>query len=73
MANEKTVTIRLSAELLDRIEQQRKKENRAQSDFIRRVLDRYLLEHQFRGDDVTAAAQTSIEENRKLLDLLRNS
>jgi predicted DNA-binding protein len=73
MDNEKKLTMRLPAQLLDRLERQRKKEGRTQSDFIRRVLDRYLVEQEFRGGDVTAAAQASIEENRKLLDLLRNS
>jgi hypothetical protein len=70
------LTIRLPAELMARLKKQSKKENRTQTDFIIRVLDRYLLEQEFRGasgSDVAVAAQQTIDENRKLLELLRNS
>jgi Arc/MetJ-type ribon-helix-helix transcriptional regulator len=71
----KTITLRLPAELKRRVEKQSKKEKRSVSDFIRRVLDRYLLEQEFRGtsgtsgSDVAVAAQQSINKNRKLLEL----
>ena len=74
---ESKFTLRLPIELLDRIEKQSKKENRSTAAFIRRVLDRYLLEREFRGgsesSDKAVAAQETIAENRKLLELLRNS
>ena len=77
MRNEKKLTIRIPEELVERMERQRQKEDRSQSEFIRRVIDRYLLEQEFRGNHVSAgaaaAAEESIKENRKLLDLLRNS
>jgi len=77
MTKETRLGLRIPEELLERIERQRKKENRSQSAFIRRVLDRYLVEQEFRGNHVSAeaaaGAEESIKENRKLLDLLRNS
>lgn len=69
-------SIRIPIEIVRRMEKQRKKEGRSQAHFIRRVLDRYLLEQEFRGQsagDVSVAAQETINENRKLLELLRNS
>jgi hypothetical protein len=73
--NEPKLTMRLPSELLARIKSQSKKENRTLTDFVIRVLDRYLLEQEFRGhsgSDVAVAAQKSIDENRELLKLLRN-
>jgi metal-responsive CopG/Arc/MetJ family transcriptional regulator len=73
----KKLTIILSADLADRIEKQMKKEGRSQVEFIRRVLDRYLVEQEFRGDyesaEAAAAAEESIKANRQLLEKLRNS
>jgi predicted DNA-binding protein len=73
---ESKFTLRLPADLLARVEKQGEKEGRSTAEFIRRVLDRYLLEQEFRGasgSDVAVAAQQTIDENRKLLELLRNS
>lgn len=73
----KKFTIILSSDLAERIEKQREKEGRSQAEFIRRVLDRYLLEQEFRGDydsaEAATAAEESIKANRQLLEKLRNS
>jgi hypothetical protein len=73
----KKLTIILSSDLAERLERQIKKEGRSQVEFIRRVLDRYLLEQEFRGDyesaEAAAAAEESIKTNRELLEKLRNS
>jgi predicted DNA-binding protein len=75
--NKVVFTMRMSEELFERTEKQSRKEGRSTAEFIRRVLDRYLLEKEFRGtrenSDVAVAAQETINENRKLLELLRNS
>lgn len=64
-------------ELWNRIEKQRKKERLSLADFLRRVLDRYLTEQEFRGDYKSAEAKQATEEsiktNRELLEKLRNS
>lgn len=79
MAKEKMVgmNLRLPAELRVRVKKQSRKEGRTEAEFIRRVLDRYLLEKEFRGgsesSDKAVAAQESIDKNRKLHELLRNS
>jgi hypothetical protein len=69
--------LRLPTELRERIKKQSQKEGRTEAEFIRRVLDRYLLEQEFRGgsesSDKAVAAQESIDKNRKLHELLRNS
>ena len=70
------LNIRIPVELARRIKKQSRKELRTEAAFIRRVLDRYLLEKEFRGGakgDVAVAAQQTIDENRKLLEMLRNS
>ena len=71
------ITVRVQKELSARIKKQSKRENRSQAAFIRRVLDRYLLEQEFRGgsesSDKAVAAQDTITENKELLKLLRNS
>jgi metal-responsive CopG/Arc/MetJ family transcriptional regulator len=73
----KRFTIILSSDLAERTEKQMKKEGRSQSEFIRRVLDRYLVEQEFRGDyesaEAATAAEESIKANRQLLEKLRNS
>jgi len=73
----KKFTIILSVDLAGRMEKQMKKEGRTQVEFIRRVLDRYLLEQEFRGDygsaEAATAAEASIKANRELLEKLRNS
>jgi predicted DNA-binding protein len=68
----KRIPIQFPTELWNRIEQQREKEGRTAAEFIRRVLDRYLLEQEFRGP-VDEAAQKSIAQNQELLKKLRNS
>ncbi len=70
------ISLRLPEELRARAKKQSEKEGRTLTDFIVRVLDRYLLEQEFRGgsgSEVAVAAQGSIDRNRKLLELLRNS
>jgi predicted DNA-binding protein len=62
--------------MVKRIKKQSKKEGRSDAAFIRRVLDRYLLEQEFRGgakDSVAVAAQETINQNRELLEKLRNT
>lgn len=55
-----------------KMERQRKKEGRTRADFLRRVLDRYLREAEFRGD-LSPEARESIQKNKQLLHLLRNA
>jgi predicted DNA-binding protein len=55
-----------------RMEEQREKEGRTKAEFIRRVLDRYLREVEFRGE-LSPEAEESIEKNKELLKLLRNA
>ncbi len=43
------ISLKIPKELLTRIEAQRKKEGRNRTAFILRVLDRYILEQEFRG------------------------
>lgn len=66
------ITIILPDDLLNRIDEQAKKENRTQSEFIRRALDRYLLEQEFRGE-VNRDAAISIKKNKELLKLLKDA
>jgi metal-responsive CopG/Arc/MetJ family transcriptional regulator len=79
MTKTKNHLLRMPPDLFRRIEKQRKKENRSRDAFIRRVLDRYLLEQEFRtpntkvGADVIEAASDSAERNQELHKLLRNS
>lgn len=80
MATETDVLhIRISPELMKRIRVQRKKENRELSEFVRRVLDKYLLDQEFRASnsqvsaDVVEAASDSAKTNQQLHRLLRNS
>lgn len=68
-----TVVIKLPAELRARVEKRRKKENRSLAEFVRRTLDRYLLEMEFRGSDISPEAQESIQKNKDLLKRLRNT
>ena len=65
-------TVRLPSDLLARVEAQRKKENRSRAEFIRRALDRYLLEVEFRGG-LTPEAEASIQKNKELLRLLKDA
>jgi predicted DNA-binding protein len=65
--------IRMPAELRARVEKQRKKELRSFAEFVRRVLDRYLLEVELRGSEISPEAQESIQKNKDLLRRLRNS
>ena len=71
--NGEPVTFLLPFELAKRMDRQRKKEGRSKAEFIRRVLDRYLLEMEFRSPDTSPEAQESIRKNKELLKLLRNS
>jgi predicted DNA-binding protein len=64
--------IRFPNELHARIKVQAEKEGRSLADFVRRVLDRYLVEHEFRGD-ITPAVAASIEKNKELLKLLKDA
>lgn len=68
-----TIVIKLPAELRARVEKRRKKENRSLAEFVRRTLDRYLLEMEFRGSDISPEAQESIQKNKDLLKRLRNT
>jgi hypothetical protein len=63
----------LPASLWKKMERQRKKEGRTRADFLRRVLDRYFREAEFRGDDLSPEARESIQKNKQLLNLLRNA
>jgi hypothetical protein len=54
------------------MEAQAAKESRTMADFIRRVIDRYLLEQEFRGD-VSPEAAISIKKNKELLKLLKDA
>jgi predicted DNA-binding protein len=63
----------LPASLWKKMERQRKKEGRTRADFLRRVLDRYFREVEFRGDDLSPEARESIQKNKQLLHLLRNA
>ena len=81
MATEtKVLRARVSPELIRRIHKQRKKEKRNLSEFLRRVLDKYLLDQEFRtpstigvSAEVVEAAHDSAERNQKLHRLLRNA
>jgi hypothetical protein len=68
----KKITMVLPLALAVRMEQQMAREDRSQAEFVRRVLDRYLLEQEFRGP-VDEAAQKSIAKNQELLKKLRNA
>jgi len=63
----------LPESLWTKMERQRKKERRTRAEFLRRVLDRYLREAEFRGDDLSPEARESIQKNKQLLHLLRNA
>ena len=63
----------LPESLWTKMERQRKKERRTRADFLRRVLDRYLREAEFRGSDLSPEARESIQKNKQLLHLLRNA
>ena len=69
----KNVIIRMPAELGARVEKQRKKERRSFAEFVRRVLDRYLLEVELRGSEISPEAQESMQKNKDLLKRLRNA
>jgi predicted DNA-binding protein len=66
------VTIIIPEDLIKRMDDQAKNENRSQAEFIRRVLDRYLREVEFRGE-LSPEAEESIQKNKELLRLLRNA
>ena len=68
----KKFTIILPTELAERVDKQVEKEGRSLAEFIRRVLDRYLREVEFRGE-LDPQARESIRKNKELLHLLRNS
>jgi predicted DNA-binding protein len=68
----KRFTIILPTELAERVDEQVEKEGRSLAEFIRRVLDRYLREVEFRGQ-LDPQARESIRKNKELLDLLRNA
>jgi predicted DNA-binding protein len=68
----KGMLLRFPDELHTRIKVQAEKEGRSIADFVRRVLDRYLLEHEFRGD-ISSDVRRSIEKNKELLKLLKDS
>lgn len=68
----KRFTVILPTELAERVDKQVEKEGRSQSEFIRRVLDRYLREVEFRGE-LDPQARESIRKNKELLHLLRNA
>jgi hypothetical protein len=65
--------IKVPTDLRTRVEKQRKKERRSVAEFVRRVLDRYLLEVELRGSEISPEAQESIQKNKDLLKRLRNS
>jgi hypothetical protein len=65
--------IKVPTELRTRVEKQRKKERRSVAEFVRRALDRYLLEVELRGSEISPEAQESIQKNKDLLKRLRNS
>jgi hypothetical protein len=65
--------IKVPTELKTRVEKQRKKERRSVAEFVRRVLDRYLLEVELRGSEISPEALGSIQKNKDLLKRLRNS
>jgi|HubBroStandDraft_1064217.scaffolds.fasta_scaffold178074_2 metal-responsive CopG/Arc/MetJ family transcriptional regulator len=67
----KRFTLVLPLDLVDRMEKQMEKEGRGQAEFIRRVLDRYLLEQEFRGD-IPPDVAASIAKNKELLRLLKD-
>ena len=66
------ITIIVPDELIKRVDEQAKNEDRSQAEFIRRVLDRYLREVEFRGT-LSPEAEESIQKNKELLKLLRNA
>ena len=68
----KKFTIILPTELAERVDKQVQKEGRSLAEFIRRVLDRYLREVEFRGA-LDPQARESIRKNKELLQLLRNA
>jgi predicted DNA-binding protein len=70
--NGKVVKAKLPKELVERMDAQAAKEGRTIADFIRRVVDRYLREVEFRGE-LSPEAEESIEKNKELLKLLRNA
>lgn len=65
--------IKVPTELKARVEKQRKKERRSVAEFVRRVLDRYLLEVELRGSEISPEALGSIQKNKDLLKRLRNA
>lgn len=66
------ITVIIPEDLINRIDDQARKEKRSQAEFIRRVLDRYLREVSFRGE-LSPEAEESIQKNKELLKLLRNA
>ena len=70
--NGKVVKAKLPEELVERMDAQAKKEGRSTAEFIRRLVDRYLREVEFRGE-LSPEAEESIEKNKELLKLLRNA
>ena len=69
----KAMVLRFPEELHARMKARAKKEGRSLAEFVRRALDRYLLEAEFRGDALDPEARESIRKNKELLHLLRNS
>ena len=68
----KRFTVILPTELAERVDKQVEKEGRSLAEFIRRVLDRYLRDADFRGP-LDPQARESIRKNKELLHLLRNA
>lgn len=68
----RVIKAKLPAELVSRAEVQAAKEGRNMAEFIRRVVDRYLLEQEFRGD-LSSETANSIKKNKELLTLLKDA
>jgi metal-responsive CopG/Arc/MetJ family transcriptional regulator len=68
----KKFSVILPIDLLEKVDTQAAKEGRQRNEFIRRVLDRYLLEVEFRGD-LAPEAEESIKKNKELLRLLKDA
>jgi predicted DNA-binding protein len=72
--------IRTTPELMRKIDRQARRENRTKSDFIRRVLERYIEDKEFTettSQKTTRSAQNaateSMAKNTELLDKLADS
>jgi predicted DNA-binding protein len=68
----KIIKARLPEELVDRTYARAAQEGRSVAEFIRRVLERYLREVEFRGD-LSPEAEESIRRNKEFLTRLRNA